>query len=164
MYTGEGESFGCGAFGSSYTQAGDLVTVTSELIAPDPWMDGVGTWTFDLSHLTIAGDTAFAWDTENVTSLMTDPYYDPYNSSYGEHVTYPITATLYVAGVPLDDPPASVPEPASYALVAAPLLAYAIGKRALSASNLASAVSRRMNSSSTHSRISVLSAARASAR
>jgi hypothetical protein len=127
MYTGSGVSFGCGFNGDiSYTQSGNIVTVTSELLAPDPWMDGIGAWTFDLSHLYISGDSAEAFAWGDATSLMTDPHWD--SPTYGEYVTYPVHATLYVAGVPLD-PPASVPEPASFALAAAPLLLLAMRLR-----------------------------------
>jgi hypothetical protein len=127
MYTGEGSL--CGfrdAIETSYTQSGDIVTVTSGVQAGDPWMDGIGTWTFDLSHLYISGDSAEAFAWGDATSLGTDPHWD--SPTYGEYVTYPVHATLYVAGVPLD-PPASVPEPASFALAAAPLLLLAMRLR-----------------------------------
>jgi hypothetical protein len=119
MFTGTYGDWYCA--GTSFSQSGNILTVSSLLYGSEPWEDTPGTFVFDLSHLTFdAGPTGPLAATTATSSVTAARYpFPPY-----EYETFNITATLFVSGVPFPDVSSSttVPEPASFGLIAFPVL------------------------------------------
>ena len=109
------DEIGFWCMGGTFTQSGNTMTVSAGLIGPDPWQDTGGTWTFDLSTVESDG-SGFAYTT------ATAPVRIQWDIDGHDIESVSVPGTLYVAGVPIPSDPTSVPEPASFGLIALPVL------------------------------------------
>jgi hypothetical protein len=128
MFTGTYGDWYCA--GNSFTQSRNILAVNTLLYGPEPWEDITATFVFDLSHLTFDPDTTGPGPLAAIsaTSSITAATY-PFPPYFYE--TLNITETLFVGGVPFPDTSSSttVPEPASVALIALPVLGMAFFRR-----------------------------------
>lgn len=121
MFTGTYGDWYC--TGNSFSRSGNILTVNSALYGSEAWENTVGTFVFDLSHLTFDPDLMGPGPlavTSATTSITAATY--PFPPYFFE--TFNITATLFLSGVPFPDSssPTAVPEPASFGLIALPVL------------------------------------------